>query len=302
MAEDCGADSGRSRYGTLARAKVNLTLRVLGRRADGYHELQSLVAFADVGDEVELDLTAPPSVSMKGPYAIAISGPNLVETTLQRLAQTEPRFRLGAVTIEKNLPVAAGLGGGSADAAATLRVIRAANPAFAHSIDWLGIAASLGADVPVCFLDRTALMWGIGEKLRAVDALPRLPAVLVTPDADVPADKTRQVFRELAAGPVPESNDSEPDLPPSLECVDELVNFLRQYDNDLAAPARKVVPAIADAEGLLAACAACLLVRVSGAGPTCYGIFPNPEIAQAAAQRISAARPNWWVRAVTLGD
>lgn len=302
MAEDCGADSGRSRFRALARGKVNLTLRVLGRRADGYHELQSLVAFADVGDEVELDLTAPPSVVMTGRYAGAISGQNLVETALQRLAQTEPRLRLGAVTVEKNLPVAAGLGGGSADAAATLRVVRAANPDFVEMIDWLGTAASLGADVPVCFHDRTAVMWGIGEKLRTVDAFPRLPAVLVTPDATVPADKTRQVFAQLAAQPAPETSDSGPDFPPSFGDISEVVNDLRKYDNDLAGPARKVVPAIADAEAFLAACDDCLLVRVSGAGPTCYGLFPNSAAAQVAARKVSKARPSWWVRAVTLGD
>jgi len=300
MTEVHGADP-RGSITELARAKVNLTLRILGRRADGYHALESLVAFADIGDEVRLDLDAAPSVSMSGPYADAIFGPNLVETALQRLARAEPRLRLGAVTIEKNLPVAAGLGGGSADAAAVLRAVRRANVDVGADVDWAGIAAGLGADVPVCLLNQTAMMWGIGEKLHAIGSIPELPAVLVTPDAPVPADKTRQVFSQLEAGPVPDELGGDPALLPSFSNLDELVSFLRERGNDLAVPARKVVPAIEEAEALLAACRNCLLVRVSGAGPTCYGVFPHTVAAAAAAKELERSRPRWWIRAVTLG-
>ena len=143
-----------------ARAKINLTLSVVGRRSDGYHELRSLVVFADIGDTVTLTLGAPPEVSVTGPFSADIAGRNLVAETLTRLAQAEPRFELGAVTIEKNLPVAAGLGGGSADAAAALRAIRRANPAISDTFDWIGFAAGLGSDVPVCLVNQPSLMWG----------------------------------------------------------------------------------------------------------------------------------------------
>jgi len=300
MTEAHGADP-RGSITESARAKVNLTLRILGRRADGYHALESLVAFADFGDKVRLDLDAAPSVLVSGHYAGAISGQNLVETALQRLARAEPRLRLGAVTIEKNLPVAAGLGGGSADAAAVLRAVRRANVDVGADVDWAGIAAGLGADVPVCLLNQTAMMWGIGEKLNAIGSIPELPAVLVTPDAPVPADKTRQVFSQLEAGRVPDEQGGDPALPPTFSNLDELVGFLRERDNDLAVPARQVVPAIEEAEALLAACRNSLLVRISGAGPTCYGVFPNVEAAAAAAKELERAHSRWWIRAVTLG-
>ncbi len=155
-----------------ARAKINLTLSVVGRRSDGYHELRSLVVFADIGDTVTLTLGAPPEVSVTGPFSADIAGRNLVAETLTRLAQAEPRFELGAVTIEKNLPVAAGLGGGSADAAAALRAIKRANPAISDTFDWMGFAAGLGSDVPVCFVNQPSLMWGRGEKDLTPGGLP----------------------------------------------------------------------------------------------------------------------------------
>ena len=144
-----------------ARAKVNLTLRVTGRRSDGYHLLESLITFADVADDVTLTPSAERAVSMTGPYAAAIAGSNLVDTALDRIAAADPATTLGRVEVEKRLPIAAGIGGGSADAAAVLRAVRRANPGV--RIDWSVVAASLGADVTVCFADRSSLAWGIGE-------------------------------------------------------------------------------------------------------------------------------------------
>src|SRR5262249_17907931 len=157
----------------------NLTLRVLGRRADGYHLLESLIAFADVGDDVRFLPGAPPSVDVSGRYLGTITGRNLVDTTLQRLAEADPRLILGRVEIEKALPIPAGIGGGSADAAAVLRAVRAANPG--STLDWHAMAASLGADVSVCLVDRASLVWGVGERIEPVLGLPRLDAVLVCP-------------------------------------------------------------------------------------------------------------------------
>ena len=179
----------------IARAKINLTLKVRGRRPDGYHELESLIAFAtDLGDVVRLVPGEETGCSVRGPFAGAIEGENLIETALMRLAERAPGLTLGEVTLEKCLPVAAGIGGGSADAAALLRVVRFANGTLSAGVDWAGIAASLGADVPVCFLNRPAFVMGVGETLEAVADLPRLHAVLANPLTPVPLAKTRKVF------------------------------------------------------------------------------------------------------------
>ena len=149
----------------LARAKINLTLTVRGRRPDGYHELESLVTFADAADEVVLHPGSQLSATTTGPFAPEIAGVNLVETTLRQLRELDAGLQLGSITLTKNLPVAAGLGGGSADAAAVLRAVRSANPDIADRIAWPDIAIRLGADVPVCLAGQPTLMWGIGDKL-----------------------------------------------------------------------------------------------------------------------------------------
>jgi 4-diphosphocytidyl-2-C-methyl-D-erythritol kinase len=143
-------------YTEGASAKINLTLEVRGRRKDGYHEIESLVAFADIGDSVILDTSGKTGVKMSGPFAQHIAGENLADVALQRLAAAEPRLALGTVMLEKRLPVASGIGGGSADAAAVLRAVRRANPGFETAVDWQGIALTLGADVPVCLGNRAA--------------------------------------------------------------------------------------------------------------------------------------------------
>jgi len=283
-----------------ARAKINLTLSVVGRRADGYHELRSLVVFADVGDTVTLQLGSSPNVSVAGPFGADITGRNLVAEALAKLGQREPRLQLGSVEIEKNLPVAAGLGGGSADAAALLRAIRRANPENADTFDWIGFAAELGSDVPVCFVNRPSLMWGRGEKVLPLTSLPSLAAVLANPGVPVPADKTTQVFRRLSAPPIPETL-PDPEPPPSITRAEDAIAYARAHTNDLAEPARDVIPACREVEAALASCDGCQLARISGAGPTCFGLFLSTEAAQAAAQQLSRSHPNWWVRSVTLG-
>ncbi len=285
----------------LARAKVNLTLRVLGRRPDGYHELESLVVFADVGDLVMLNVGSEPSVTMSGRFASGVAGDNLAAKALQIAAEAEPRLQLGAVTIEKNLPIAAGLGGGSADASATLRAVRRANPDFAQTVDWLNLAARLGADVPVCFGNAPALMWGVGEKLHRLDDLPSLPAVLVTSDDPVPADKTREVFRHLRAPALEPAWRRDPEPPPRSPDRAAFIAYLKGCSNDLAGPARDLMPACRQVEKALAACPGCRLVRMSGAGPTTFGLFDNIAAARAAAARVSDEHGGWWVKSVMLG-
>jgi 4-diphosphocytidyl-2-C-methyl-D-erythritol kinase len=281
-----------------ARAKINLTLRVLGRRPDGYHLLESLIVFADVGDTVRFTPGALAEVVMAGQYAGAIAGPNLIDRTLDRLSVAYPALVLGRVEVEKKLPIAAGIGGGSADAAAVLRAVRTNNPG--RTVDWSGIAASLGADVPVCLVDQSAFVWGVGEHIEPVTGLPRLNAVLVCPLATPPLEKTRSVFRQLSVPQISISTVPEP-LPPFTD-AGALIDYMRAVGNHLRAPAHTVLPSSAVAEAALALLPDCLYVGLSGAGPTSYGIFADAARADAAARDLSAQHPDWWIVSTTLGD
>jgi 4-diphosphocytidyl-2-C-methyl-D-erythritol kinase len=286
-----------------ATPKLNLTLRVLGRRpTDGYHELESLVAFAtDITDIITLTLGDTQSVTTTGPFAGSLAGENLVLTALNRVHAAAPQVQLGTVTLAKNLPIAAGIGGGSADAAALLRAIQRANannPDTA-SLDWHALAESLGADVPVCLASCAQVMRGVGEHLIARPPLPALAAVLVNPRVPVPADKTAQVFRRLAAGTLA----SPPSNTPALETVTEraeLLAVMRAIGNDLTPPARTIVPAIDTMLAALEASPNCELAQMSGGGPTCFGIYPDMAAANTAATHLSQAHPTWWIRASRL--
>ena len=284
-----------------APPKVNLTLRVLGRRAlDGYHELDSLVAFAhDLADEITLTPGPSRAVTTTGPFGGSIAGENQIGVTLACIAQAAPFLTLGAVHLEKNLPIAAGIGGGSADAAAVIRAVRRANT---HNdltgIDWSAIATRIGADVPVCLASRAQRMTGIGEHLTTVQALPELAAVLVNPQVPVPADKTAQVFRKLAAPPL--TAQTLAPSPNHFATRAALLTHMRTIGNDLLAPARAIVPAIDDVLAALADCPSCELSQLSGGGPTCFGIFPDMTSAHTAAVALSQTHPSWWIRASRL--
>lgn len=284
----------------LAAAKINLTLKVLGRRSDGYHELESLVAFADVGDVVTLDPDAPAGVSITGPFAHSIAGANLIEVTLARLAATVPGLRLGAVHLDKRLPVAAGIGGGSADAAAVIRLARMANPSRAGDVDWNALSLAIGADVPVCLASRAAWMRGVGERIEVLDpALPRLDAVIANPLLPVPADKTAQVFRGLAATPF--AVDQAPTMAPvRLVTRHDVLELVQSMGNDLMAAARAVVPAVDDVLAALRSCDGVACTSLSGGGPTCFAIMDDRHQATQAAARLRHRYPTWWVVAATL--
>lgn len=284
-----------------ALPKVNLTLRVAGKRADGYHALESLVAFAqEPADLVTHDLGKPEGVAVVGPGARAIVGENLIARAVRLACEAEPRLVAGHFTLEKHLPVAAGIGGGSADAAAVLRALGRANPEIAGAVDWAGIALKLGADVPVCVKSSPAFMWGIGERITELSGLPKLPAVIVNPMLPVPADKTAQVFRRLGAGALA-ADDAEPKVPGPFADVGALVSYMRGVGNDLERPAMSVVPAIAEIRAALSECDGCLIAQLSGGGPTCFGIFESAEAAVAAADRLKAAHPSWWIAKTALG-
>lgn len=282
----------------FARAKVNLTLEVLGRRPDGYHELASLVAFADVGDTLTLDTEAPAAVHVTGPFGPSLAGENLVAVTLLKALEADPFLMTGAITLDKRLPIAAGIGGGSSDAAAVLRLLRRANPRRASNVDWLAIAKSIGADVPVCYLEGAAWMTGIGDRLSPCADFPRLPAVLVNPRVAVPADKTAQVFRALQAPALLEGAMSTP--PKTFGSRDEVFEFVANGGNDLLVPASRVVPAIADVMAAFSGTRDVVAALLSGGGPTCCGLYRTSAAAQSAAGELARARPSWWVVATEL--
>ena len=281
-----------------ARAKVNLTLRVLGRRPDGYHELESLVVFAEASDSISLDPGAPAGVSVHGEFGSLIAGENLIRVTLDRLAIAAPQLRLGHVDLDKRLPVAAGIGGGSADAAAVIRAVRRANAGDLEHIDWMEIAARIGADVPVCLHNGAAIMRGIGGNIEPMTTTPALSAVLVNPLAAVPPDKTARVFQMLSAAPLA----SQPSTTetPSLATRADLLRYMAATGNDLTGAAIAVVPEIAAIRDALERCEQVEYVALSGGGPTCFAIFPDEASALSAAVAMRAAHPHWWVVATTL--
>lgn len=279
-----------------ARAKVNLTLEIRGRRPDGYHELVSLVAFPDVGDIVTLDPEAPFSLQTDGAFAAAIDGENLIAKACRLVSAIRPQSSLGRITLTKQLPVAAGVGGGSADAAAVLRALMRSGLDLTPS-ELLGIAAGLGADVTVCLEQRTASMWGIGERVAHVPELPPFWMVLANPGVPL---ATADVFRALKAAPLCASP-TAPDVPGPFASVNDLAAWIGARGNDLQAPAVVLCPAIADVLAALHDCRGCLLAAQSGSGPTCFGVFADEASARAATERLAATRPRWWLAAAAVG-
>ena len=279
----------------IAPAKINLTLMVRGRRPDGYHELESLVTFADVHDVVTLEDRPPGEIALSGPFSRSLDGENLLTRTFKALREIEPRLHLPAAHLEKNLPVAAGLGGGSADAAALLRAVQRANPGIAQALPWHAIAARLGADVPVCLDGMPALMWGIGEKILSVQRLPAAHAVLANPGVPL---STAEVFKALDADAAVQE-EKAPHVP-LLTSLDELAAYMRALDNDLEKPAKGLRPVIADAKAALAAQPGCLVAAMAGSGPTCFAIFADQAQAEQATARIARTHAEWWVKATVL--
>ena len=280
-------------YVEFAPAKVNLTLRVLGRRTDGYHEIDSLVVFADVGDALSLVPGPSLGLDVEGPGAAAIVGENIVVRTARMAAESRPGLRLGRFMLRKVLPVAAGIGGGSSNAAAALRLVAAANPDAIDAVTLAGIAARIGADVPVCLSARLSRMRGLGERVERLPAIAPLAAVLVNPGVPL---ATRQVFAALAAPSLlcqPPDTLAGTDRPAILATVAE-------GGNDLEPTARRLLPVIGDVLAALAQGSECRIARMSGSGPTCYGLYGSMVSAAAAARRIAVAQPLWWVRATAL--
>ena len=278
-----------------APAKINLTLRVLGRRADGYHEIESLVAFADFGDVLSLRTDAAEGLEITGPFAQK-SGPVGENLVLKAVAAGRERvvdLRAGNFLLEKNIPVAAGLGGGSADAAAALRLVARANALALDDPRLISAARATGADVPVCLDPRARIMRGIGERLSAPVELPVLSALLVNPLVPL---ATRDVFGKFAGG---RGDDNHTDAVPKE--FNHLIDFLQQHDNDLADAACVCAPVIAEILETLRALPGARLVRMSGSGPTCFALFASPSEGTAAAKKLRAERRDWWVQPAAIG-
>ena len=275
-----------------AFAKINLTLRILGRREDGYHELRSLVAFARIGDRVTAAHADDVSLDVTGAFAPALGAEtdNLVLRAARALRDLAGVTAGAHLTLEKNLPVASGIGGGSADAAAALRALMRLWKIEPDKTSLVTLAASLGADVPVCLASSSALMWGVGEKIARLP-LPAFWLVLANPGI---ALSTPAVFRELAA-PLAEIP-SDPPLP-AFASLDRLVRWVADEGNDLEAPAIALAPAVSEVRDAIAATADCLIARMSGSGATCFGLYPSQAAASEAARALATAHPGWWIAA-----
>lgn len=281
-----------------AAAKVNLTLRVLGRRADGYHEISSLVAFADCGDRLGLTPAATLALTVGGPRAAQAGATedNLVLKAARALAARLPGLVMGTFHLDKILPIAAGLGGGSADAAAALRLLARVNNLLPGDRRLYEAACQTGADVPVCLESKPRLMRGIGEKLSVPLDLPALHAVLANPGV---ALATKDVFanwtRNANAAPPLDLAGVE-----RIQNTADLLELLARDSNDLEPAAVKLAPVVAEATAALRALHGCPLARMSGSGATCFGIFDSAEAANAAALALRGKYPHWWVQACEL--
>jgi 4-diphosphocytidyl-2-C-methyl-D-erythritol kinase len=277
-----------------APAKINLYLHVTGKRDDGYHLLDSLVVFCNAGDRIEAVADTAISLEYTGPFASDLPAPgaNLVMRAAQELADISGTTAGARLKLFKNLPVASGIGGGSADAAAALRALIRLWQLDASDARISELALSLGADVPVCLMNRPCVMRGIGDDLNLIASFPEFPLVLVNPGIGV---STPDVFRARTG-----------DFSPSFEWTGNtrdaasVVRALGDTSNDLQAAAISKSPAIADVLRTLEAQSGIALARMSGSGATCFGLFENAETAQTAALAIADDEPDWWVQAATV--
>jgi 4-diphosphocytidyl-2-C-methyl-D-erythritol kinase len=287
------------RLKTLAPAKVNLTLCVLARRADGYHDLSSLVAFGSIGDELALAPGASLDLSVDGAFAEAAGLPkdNLVLIAARAIQERAEGLRLGRFELTKHLPSGAGLGGGSADAAAALRLIAQANDLGMDDKRLLEAARSVGADVSVCLDSKARLMHDIGDILSAPIPLPKLDAVLVFPGVPLATGDVFENFT-LVAGPRRKSRYAVSEIPTASGA---LLEFLARDANDLELAARLSEPAISEVKSLLEQSGEARVVRMSGSGSSFFALYDNTAHAKRAAAKISKRKPDWWVKATTLG-
>ena len=269
-----------------ARAKINLYLHVTGRRSDGYHLIDSLVCFADLGDELVLEAAPELSLGLDGPFGAALVGSDNLVLAAARLMDPA---RGAAMRLVKQLPVASGIGGGSSDAAAALtglsRLWQCPMPEAERLL-------ALGADLPVCLAPGPSFVGGIGEQLEHAPRLPRFYMLLANPRRPLP---TAEVFRRFAR---PFSRPARwRDSPASAA---ELAGLLRERGNDLTEPAMSLLPEIGDLLNAISSSPGCLIARMSGSGASCFGLYAAADEAAKAAAAIQVTQPHWWVRATAI--
>ena len=279
----------------FAPAKVNLALHVTGRRGDGYHLLDSFVVFLATGDWLDSGPGEDLTLALKGPQADGIPvGDNLVLKAAAALAEAAGQPGLGAsLVLEKHLPAAAGLGGGSSDAAAALRALNRLWGLGLESSELMAVGDRIGADVPVCVAAASSRIRGVGEHVTPLPRLPEVHLVLANPAR---ALSTASVFAGLAGA----DNEGLPEMPGRWQDAAHLAAYLRGCRNDLEAPAMAAEPVIAEVVAALKAQPACLLARMSGSGATCFGLFARPEAAAAAGAALTRQHPGWWVAAAAV--
>ena len=272
----------------IAHAKVNLTLHVVGQRANGYHELQSLVCLTEFGDQIHLTPDVDFSFQVTGPYAagIPVDDRNLVVQAAKFMAKKHSKTLDCQIILEKNLPMASGIGGGSSDAAAMMRALSQYWSVPLPNADEL---MALGADIPVCMTTGLTLMEGAGEDLTQLSTAPNWGVVLVNPNVGV---STPAVFNALNSKHNPPMQDV------AGNCVD--IAWLGDQRNDLELPAMAMVPEVATVVDAISAAPQNQVARMSGSGATCFGLFADVVLAKAAASYLQKAYPNWWVVATKL--
>jgi 4-diphosphocytidyl-2-C-methyl-D-erythritol kinase len=285
----------------FAPAKINLYLHVTGKTDGNYHTLDSLVNFADIGDEITIEPASQFSFDINGPYAGYFNADaqkandkstNLVVRTVFALAKKFEKLPDFKITLTKNLPLASGMGGGSSNAAATIWGLLEWWNIPTDTDDLPDLFVKLSADVPVCYYSQPARMQGIGEFITPVPDMPELDILLVNPGKPCPTDK---VFADVKP---PYSNDII--FPAHFKSADQLIEFLAEQRNDLTAPASNIVSEIDEMLALLQKQSGCRLARLSGSGATCFGIFDNAAAAKLAEKTLKKQNPDWWVRAGTL--
>jgi 4-diphosphocytidyl-2-C-methyl-D-erythritol kinase len=282
-----------------APAKINLTLHVTGRRLDGYHRLESLVAFSRSGDTLSLAPSDNFKLTIAGPTAPAAGDPgeNLVAKAARHLASRIEGLKLGAFRLVKTLPVAAGIGGGSSDAAAALRLLARANDLSLDDPRVIEAAAATGADVPVCLAAKARMMAGIGENLGPILDLPPLFALIVNPGQ---ALATKQVFARMNIALGAETGfGAHPQIASGVDPAG-LVAALKKGRNDMEDAAIVLAPIIGDVLAILAAAPGCRLARMSGSGATCFALLPDCRAVAKAKRTIEQSHPDWWVKSALL--
>jgi 4-diphosphocytidyl-2-C-methyl-D-erythritol kinase len=282
-----------------APAKINLSLHIVGRRADGWHRLESLVAFSRAGDQLSFTEGDSLRLSIEGPTAAAAGevADNLVLRAARHFAENFPGARLGSFHLIKRLPVAAGVGGGSSDAAAALRLLARANGVGLDDERLVAAARKTGADVSVCVASRARMMRGLGEELGPLLDLPPLVGLMVNPGAPL---ESKRVYAAMRITPGADAGFvAHPRLLSGMHAED-LIAALRKGRNDMESAACRLVPIIGDVLAVLSAAPGCRLARMSGSGATCFALFKNCGAAARAKKAILRAHPSWWVKSCVL--